>query len=210
MIDRIAFFAKKNEVEEYFGFRTDIDHLFEPKYNISPGQTIPVLLEEPGKNPYKVINLFWGGKDGGIDERPVIEVENVEKLINEEGALRCLLPLSGFYVWKNNDKKGSPFFVRMLNQPFMAVAGVCHLEKDYVMLVITESNPLIQPMSEKMPLILDEKYAVMWIDKTRQTDKLAQDASNLFLLTDLSVLRVSKKVNNPGNSGPKLIQPIPK
>jgi putative SOS response-associated peptidase YedK len=210
MIERAAFFAQKQEVEEYFGFNTDREQLFEPHYNISPGRMVPVLLEGEGKDRYNFTRLQWGTESGNGNERVAIDKENVQKMLQQDRAVRCVLPLSGFYLWKDADKKGSPFFVRMLNEPVMAIAGLYHQQGDYVVMVTTGSNPLIQPMSEKMPLILNQNYTAKWIDKIQKTDELISEASNLFLLTDLSVLRVSKKVNDPENNGPKLIQPIPK
>ncbi len=210
MIERVAFFGQKAETEEYFGFKTAMEQIFDPHFNISPGQLIPVLLAEEEKQHYTFTKARWGSEPENEKVSLSVGKKDVRKNLQNKSAVRCILPLSGFYIWNNNDKKGSPFFVRMLNHPVMAVAGLYYQKEDYVVMVATDSNPLIHPMSEKMPLILDEKYSLKWIDKTFKTDDIIDEISNLFLLTDFSVLRVSKKVNDPNNNDPELIQPIPK
>jgi putative SOS response-associated peptidase YedK len=210
MIERAAFFAQKQEVEDYFVFKSDSGELFEPDYNIPAGGMVPVIISGDREEGYIFKNLQWGNTAGNKLERISIEKENVQKVLNENTVVRCIIPLSGFYIWKNGDKKGSPFFVRMLNEPLMAVAGIYYQNEGYVLIVTTDSNPLIQPMSEKMPFILNRYYAAKWIDNKQNTDTLIKEGSGLYLLTDLSVMRVSKKVNDTSNNSQKLIQPIPK
>jgi putative SOS response-associated peptidase YedK len=65
-------------------------------------------------------------------------------------------------------------------------------------------------MSENMPLLLDKTTAEQWLDSSVKTSEVIEYASKLYVLTDLSVLRVSRKVNDISNNNPKLIQPIPK
>jgi len=48
------------------------------------------------------------------------------------------------------------------------------------------------------------------MSKDSSTAEVISKARKLFLFTDLSIMRVSKKVNNPNNNDEKLIQPIPK
>ncbi len=65
-------------------------------------------------------------------------------------------------------------------------------------------------MTPYMPLMLDRSTALQWLDPGIETGDLLEAADNLFMLTDLSVLRVSKKVNDPKNNSAEIIQPIPK
>jgi len=211
MIKRIAFFAEKQEIENYFDFTTRKENLFESHYNISPGHYIPVVK---GSNSSREISrIRWGEEANGPEgNKNTIESEKAAGELNKKGVSRCLIPLSGFFVWKESREKEHPFFVRMLNKPFMPVAGLCYEvnKTSFTKIVTTESNALIQPMSSEMPLMLDKELAGKWLNKEESTEEIMKDASSLFLLTDLSVVRVSKKVNNPSNNKPELIQPIPK
>jgi putative SOS response-associated peptidase YedK len=55
-----------------------------------------------------------------------------------------------------------------------------------------------------------QRSALQWFEPEVDIDELLKQSKNQFNLTDLSVLKVSKKVNDPTNNSPDLIQPIPK
>lgn len=93
----------------------------------------------------------------------------------------------------------------------MSIAGLFYDgEEPFVSIITTESNALVQPMSPHMPLMLDRPTALQWLDPGIETTEILEAADNLFILTDLSVLRVSKRVNDPKNNSAEIIQPIPK
>lgn len=211
MIKRIAFFADKTDIEEYFGLTTRKENLFEAHYNITPGHYIPVVMSKNGE--LDISRVRWGQETNGEGAgRNTVNSESVVSELLQKGVSRCLIPLSGFFVWKETREKEHPFFVRMLNKPFMSVAGLRYADGDnsYVKIVTTESNALIQPMSPLMPLLFDKELTGKWLDKEVSAQNIIEEAASLFLLTDLSVLRVSKDVNDPTNNNPELIQPIPK
>ena len=206
MAERLAFFATKNEIESYFNIETKKESLFEPNYNITPGTQIPAVFTD--ENALLIKQTRWGAKSGDLKKQTTI---HQDELTEKNSAKRCVLPLSGFYVWKHKQKNEHPFFVRMLNSPVMAVAGLFFKDNgEFVSIITTESNPLIQPMSRNMPLLLDSTRSVEWLDSSNSMTEVMENTSNLFALTDLSVLRVSRKVNDITNNDPKLIQPIPK
>jgi putative SOS response-associated peptidase YedK len=211
MAERLAFFATKNEIESYFNIETKKVSLFEPNYNISPGVQIPAVLSAEKGDTSEITRIRWGAASEKNDKQTTIQKEELLNKNKNSDIERCVLPISGFYVWKHKQKDEHPFFVRMLNSPVMAVAGLIHKEKnEFVTIVTTESNPLIQPMSEQMPLMFDTTTAGRWLDTSEKTSDVLESASKLYVLTDLSVLRVSRKVNDISNNDPKLIQPIPK
>lgn len=209
MVKRVAFFATKIEIENYFDISSRRENLFEPHYNLSPGQHIPVVFSE--NDEATISRSRWGTEEGSSGSSTVISSEKTEEELKKKGATRCVLPLSGFYVWKENQEKDHPFFVRMLNNPVMAIAGIYYTGAEpFFKIVMTESNPLIYPMSKTMPLLLDQKLAGDWLNHSLPPGDLLDEAGDLFLLTDISVMRVDKKVNDPTLNDPSLVQPIPK
>ncbi len=212
MINRIAFFAGKEDVENYFGLSTRKENLFESHYNISPGHYIPVVTKEDDEEA-DIKRVRWGKESNGkAESEHTAQVESAPELLKSKSVSRCVIPLSGFFVWKESREKEFPFFVRMLNKPFMTVAGLYYSKNDssHVKLLVTESNALVQPMSPKMPVMFDKNLANKWLNQEESAAEIIEETKTLFLLTDLSVLRVSKKVNDPTNNNPELIQPIPK
>lgn len=209
MAKRVAFFASKDEVQDYYNIETKKETLFEPHYNLSPGHQLPVINlrhDEP-----EITRVRWGVMGSNESEKTTIAKEDILEELEKDSVHRCILPLSGFFVWKDDREKNHPFFVRLLNNGVMSLAGLFYdNDESFVSIITTEANALVQPMSPRMPLMLDQPTALQWLEPGIDTDDLLEKAENLFMLTDLSVLRVSKKVNDPKNNSAEIIQPIPK
>lgn len=209
MVNRAAFFADKQDVEAYFKIESERENLFQPHYNISIGHSIPVITGEGKKT--EVHRLRWGEQHQKGSSAEAVLVDDVPEELAGKKVSRCVVPLSGFYIWKDKRENDHPFFVRMIEQSLMAVAGLLYEENEsYFRIIETDSNALIHPMSEKMPLMLNQKLALDWLNNENETGTLLKEAQNLFLLTDISVVRVQKKVNDPSINEPSLVQPIPK
>lgn len=209
MSKRVAFFASKEEVQEYYNIETKKETLFEPHYNLSPGHQLPVITFN--EDDPEINRVRWGKMGSNLSEKTTIEREDVLEELEEKEVKRCILPLSGFFVWKDDQEKNHPFFIRLLNNAVMSIAGLFYdSEEPFVSIITAKANALVQPMSSNMPLMLDQPTALQWLDPGIETEDLLKTADNLFMLTDLSVLRVSKKVNDPKNNSAEIIQPIPK
>lgn len=209
MAERVAFFAGKEEVENYYNIKTKKESLFDEHYNLSPGHQLPVIAII--ENDVDIKRVRWGKRESDKTTGITTEKEELTQKLGEDDVERCILPLSGFYIWKDDKETNEPFFVRLLNDSIMSVAGIYNTgNHEFVSIVTTESNALIQPMADRMPLFIDRPTALQWLDPGIKTENLLEQAKNQFLLTDLSVLRVSKDVNDPSNNSPELIQPIPK
>lgn len=204
MIKRIAFFANRDEVEKFFSLNGESDAIFEPHYNISRGQHIPVITMEGSG---RVIQRMRWGKSFSDQSG---ELKNAKML--EKSESRCVIPISGFFIWKEGREKEHPFFVRMMNSSLMSVAGLIFKDKgmEYCDFLKRDSNTLIQPISSKMPLLLNKELTEKWLDGDVPKEEVIKEAESLFLITDITVHRVSKKVNDPSENIKTLIQPIPK
>jgi putative SOS response-associated peptidase YedK len=130
---------------------------------------------------------------------------------------RCLVLADGFYEWKRPDKKTKiPFrFVLKNREPF-AFAGLWESWKDpnngeellTFTIITTIANELMQPIHDRMPVILQEKDESRWLDpEFKDTDKLK------FLLQPypasmMEAYEVSSIVNSAKNNSPKCIEPV--
>lgn len=215
MINRLAFFAKKEEFEEFFNFLTGKEAIFEPHYNLAPAQEIPVLLAGD-ENKVEIHRARWGINSDDPSETGThnISIEEAQDKLNTNKYSACVIPVSGFYIWKMDDQKSQPFFVRMINDPVMAIAGLAKTDaetgKPQCSIVITEANALLQPLTDTMPLLYTSALARTWLTKPEEQKDVLVQADKLFLLTEMTVHRVSKKVNDISNNYPDLVQPIPK
>lgn len=220
MSKRIALFASKKEMEDFFGFETGKESIFTPHYNLAPAQYVTIICK--ANEEIQIERARWGideGNNGESDVNSTVEIEQALRGLKLEKFKRCIIPVSGYYKWKKTGKRADhPFFVRMLDEAIMALAGVMIPDPEagdsssrYKCAIIqAESNALIYPLSPQMPLQLDKNLSQKWLDDNSDPDSVIQEAQNLFLLTDMTVLRVSKKVNDLSVNDPKLIQPLPK
>ncbi len=202
MSKRLAFYVDKSEIEKLFNIQLNQNALFEPNYNITPGHHIPVVFlsnEEP-----EIKRIRWGDKPGKVES---VFVDDLSAFENKNSK-RVIIPISGFYVWKDGVEDGFPFFARLTNNEPLYIAGLMYND-EYFELITVESNILIQPMTETMPLMLDKSQSNEWLSENLTGSQIKRGSENR-LLTDFSVTRVSKKVNDPTNNTAQLIQPIPK
>jgi putative SOS response-associated peptidase YedK len=84
---------------------------------------------------------------------------------------RCLIPVTGFFEWHENNKKKYPFIIRLKNEEPFSLAGIWDRwtdreTKEEIMsfsIVTTNANPLLEKIhntKKRMPVILkygDEK-----------------------------------------------------
>jgi putative SOS response-associated peptidase YedK len=202
MPKRVAFFSDIAEIERFFNMNLNGQKIREPHHNLPPGSDLPVFLRR--NNELSLESHQWGSDP----ESATLTAEQANEALSKTNSQLCIALISGFYIWKEGKENDHPFFVRMLNSPVMAVASI--LDGTSFRMILTESNALVQPMTPNMPMLLDRELAAEWVSPEPDAAALMDKAKNHFLLTDLSVVRVSKKVNDLSNNHASLIQPIPK
>lgn len=223
MCDRFVLKASKEEVERLFKVSTERDDFFESEFNITPASLIPVVYEEDAER--KIYNFKWGlipsdaeeEKEGSDHfELPYEALEDNEWLSECFEHRRCLIPANGFYKWKTTEKKSTPFYIRLLSNDLMAFAGIYSVWKSssgrdvYSCAMLTvEANALVQPVDNRMPLILRPGHYDEWLSGELEVGDIEQFLG-AYSMTEMAVNRVSEDVNNPENNSEELIQPIPK
>lgn len=224
MSDRFVFEASKEEVERQFGVSTARDDFFEPNYNISPGSLIPVIYRED--DTIKIYNFRWGLIPQDANEEregndnfavPIEDLEEDEWLTVCFEQQRCLIPANGFYKWKFSEKKSTPFYIRMLSNNLAAMGGIYSIWKSSsgrdiysCAILTTEANTLIQPIDDRMPVLIHPDYYNLWLNDQSLDGNDWEEVLNGYRMTELTVNRVSEEVNNLDNNSAELIQPIPK
>lgn len=212
MSNRIAFFADGSDLTEQFGLSETGSAIFEPHYNIARGHHIPVLTGE--RESYTIGRARWGDDFETDADTPSVLSETELTELAGRADHRVIIPLSGFYIWKREGKDDHPFFVRKIDNSLLYAAGFSFTETKnnftYVELLMMESNTLIRPITDEMPLILKADLAKQWLNGNADPATLMKKAKNHFLITDLTVHRVSKELNDLSKNDASLIQPIPK
>ena len=184
MCGRFAFFANGQ-----FGYESL--QLPEPppfeRYNIAPSQEILAIRTdlETGRPEWALLRWglvpFWFKEPGG--KRPLINAraEGIEAKPSFRGPVRhrrCIVPASGFYEWPREGSRKQPFFVRPVADEVFALAGIWdHWEGkqgeviESVAIITTSANELMQPIHDRMPVILGKEDVAAWIALTTKLEK---------------------------------------
>jgi putative SOS response-associated peptidase YedK len=224
MSDRFVLKASKQEVEQVFEVSSEREDFFESDFNITPGSLIPVVYREDDQR--HIYNFVWGLIPKGAEEEKA-GIENYEVNVNDLDEnewlkecldrRRCLIPANGFYKWKTTKKKSTPFYIRLLSNDLMALAGIYSVWEStsgrgvYSCAVLTtEANALVQPVDDRMPVIIRPENYEQWLSDKPLEEAELNKLLKAYSMTEMAVNRVSEDVNDPENNSPELIQPIPK
>ena len=217
MCGRFAFFAKGQ-----FGYESL--QLPEPpqfeRYNIAPSQDILVIRTAPETERPEWVMLrwglvpFWSKVPGG--KRPLFNAraEGIEVKPSFRGPVRhrrCIVPASGFYEWGREGSGKQPYFVRPVADEVFALAGIWdHWEGkqgeviESVAIITTTANELMQPIHDRMPVILEKEEVAAWIAPTTKLEKalaMLKPCASAGMLT----YPVSSLVNNARHDGPDCV-----
>jgi putative SOS response-associated peptidase YedK len=87
---------------------------------------------------------------------------------------RCIIPADGFYEWRKEGKRKVPVWVHVkTKEPFglAALWGVWRKpdgkEVESFTIITTEPNDLIQPIHNRIPVILRRDDEEEWLDASR-------------------------------------------
>lgn len=194
--------------------------VLEPRYNVAPTQSLPVVRKEKGRR--RVDRLRWGlipfwAKDEAIGNQMInARSESVAEKPAYKAALkrrRCLVPADGFYEWQKMGKVKQPFHIFLEDHQPFAFAGLWERwDKgpepiESFTILTTKPNEKVARVHDRMPVILLGDQREAWLDLDldpgRMTELFAARPSELFDFTP-----VSRVVNNARFDGPECIQPI--
>lgn len=185
MCGRYLFDPMTGELKEYYklAFQMKQDDL--KTGEIFPSEEVITLGSGPDQK-LRVALTTWGFSNHQNKQRLInARSETVEEkptFREEFRRHRCLFPMSGFYEW-NKDKERILFTYS--DEREMYVAGLYRIKDGQTESVIltTEPNELVEPIHNRMPLIIDKKDARDWLENTKKAALLLHkaDESNLVL-----------------------------
>jgi len=188
------------------------------RYNVSPSQDVPIVANtaEP-----KIDFASWGLVPawGAGSARPMINAraETLASKRTFKDALRkrrCLFPADGFYEWKTNRfGERCPVYFRLKSGKPFAFAGLWEptrlggeLSKTAT-IITTSSNSLVEPIHDRMPVILMEEDYRRWLEAAEKEPGELVSLLKPFPAEQMEAIEVSRAVNSPKNEGPECIEP---
>lgn len=185
---------------------------WEPSYNIAPTQAIPAIRQgTDSKRRFQ--SLRWGlipswSKDLAIGARLInARAETVAEKPSFRSAFRqrrCLIITDGFYEWQRSDGKKQPYYIHLTDRPLFAFAGLWEKWQgaeggeaiESCTILTTTPNSVMEPIHDRMPVILNPKHYDIWLDNATQSHDL-QELLRPYSATDMVAYPVSNWVNSP-------------
>lgn len=219
MCGRITLREPRRAIAAFLG--REVPELPSPRFNIGPGQeelVIRASATEPGGR--ELNRLFWGFVPSWSREEkppPIINAraETIATKPSFREAFRhrrCLVPADGFYEWKRRDRKRLPFLFTLTGDAPFALAAIWETwthgdtRRDGFCLLTTGPNSLMEPVHDRMPILLDEEGARRWLEAEPTAD--LTDLLRPFPAERMTARPVSSFVNKIGHEGPQCIEPF--
>lgn len=193
-------------------------------YNVAPTDFQPIVrLDRDGQRELTVMR--WGlvpywAKDSKIGFSTInAKSETVTTSPTFREAMkrrRCLVPAEWFYEWQKTDgKMKQPYAIALRDDSLFAFAGLWERWKDkakdqvletYTVLT-TDPNELLEPIHNRMPVILAPKDYQRWLEPGEPTHPPI-DLLRPYPAEEMKAWKVGSAVGNVRNNAPELIASI--
>lgn len=221
MCGRFAQYSDPDAIARHFDVETDLQP--EPRYNVAPTQPVlAVRLREGGQR--ELTRLRWGlipfWSNGPNNRYSMINAraETVASKPAYRAAFarrRCLIPADAFYEWQPGRNAKTPYAIRRKDQQLFAMAGLWeHWEGEdgsviqSCTIIVTESNALLAPIHDRMPVILDPSDYGTWLGPPSADQGRMQALLKPANPTGWEAFPISRSVNKPSNDSPELLEPV--
>jgi putative SOS response-associated peptidase YedK len=225
MCGRFVSASSPDEIARYFDAEAP-EALLEPSYNVAPTNDVYAVLSDGGVR--RLDAFHWGLVPiWAKDPRQGAKMINAraETLASKNAykpafkRRRCLIPADGFYEWKKipGQKTKQPHFIHQPDGEPLAFAGLWEVWRGpdrqgdplrSCTIVTTSANETMQPLHDRMPVILPASAWDQWLDPANDDletlGKLLVPAPPEVIVTH----PVSTEVNSVRNKGAELIEPV--
>ncbi|BAY43445.1 hypothetical protein SAMD00079811_10250 [Scytonema sp. HK-05] len=204
----------------------------EPQYNIAPTQMVAAVLYNPESKQREFQKLRWGlipswAKDLGMGAKLInARAETAAEKPAFRSAFkhrRCLVVADGFYEWQTKEGKKQPYYFHLQEGKTFGFAGLWEQwrlpparearspqgeEITSCTILTTKCNELLQPIHERMPVILQPQDYDLWLDPQVQTPEPLQQLLHPYPSEAMMAYPVSTLVNSPHHNSPDCIKPL--
>ncbi|MWC26701.1 SOS response-associated peptidase [Paenibacillus sp. MMS18-CY102] len=193
----------------------------QPRYNIAPTQLVMAVVNDGKSN--RLGELKWGLVPPWADDPKI-----GSKMLNARAETaaskpafreairrkRCLIPADSFYEWQiRADGTKQPMRIRLRSGEPFAMAGLYETwiapdgSKLSTCTVLTTSpNKLMEPIHNRMPVLLHPKDEKLWLDRSIRDPEQLQPLFEPFEHSLMEAYPVSAAVGSVRNDSPGLIE----
>lgn len=186
------------------------------RYNIPPTSTVPIVRLHDGQRTLSPAH--WGLlPHWARDKKLAFKTFNARaETITEKASFRvpiknsrCIAPASGWFEWKTEGGVKQPYYFSTKDLIPFAGVSAWHpgLELLSCSIITTSANPVASEIHHRMPVVLEPDSVDEWMSPVTEMPAV------LSLLKpyeggDLSITRVSTKVNNTRYNDPDCIKAV--
>lgn len=196
-----------------------------PRYNIAPATPILAIRAPGGQRRADL--LHWGliphwAKQSKLGYATInARAETAATAPSFRVPLRrrrCLIPADGFYEWQTRpgSKVKQPYYIARADGAPLAMAGLWDQWRDpqgttvieSCSILVTAADPRLAPIHPRMPVLLDPDAFAAWLDPAPREPHQLQPLLRPYPGERLRICPVSRRVGNPRQDDPGLIEPI--
>lgn len=223
MCGRFGLWADSGQIAQEFQLREKPAFTF--AYNIAPSHK--VLAAGQGKDGERSFAwLIWGLKPHwfkqGDGDYKMINAR-AESMFDKPAfraaarKRRCLIPASCFFEWQKQEQGAKqPYCIRPVKGALFAFAGIWEYLEDpdsqemsyTCAIVTTRANEAIQPLHNRMPVIVSRENHGLWLDKSVQEPRFLKPLFEPEPSRSLKIYKVGPRMNNPANDDKDIVVPV--
>lgn len=231
MCGRYTRFAATELIYRHFGIRMPRPEAPNtdpaPSWNVAPQTMQPVIRLNPETGEREMVLMRWGLVPF-FAESPLFNYSTInakaETLLQKPAFCesfrrrRCLVPINSYFEWQVSDPKKKtkqPWAIGLKSEEPFALGGIWdrwvspdkQVELESYSIVTTETNELLAPLHDRMPLIIAPRDYQRWLSPG-DSQRPPVDLLRPFDAELMKIWRVKRDVGNVRNNRPDLIDPI--
>ncbi len=220
MCGRFTLTSPAHVIAEAFG--VDPPTGFEARYNVCPSQAVMAVRHGRADSTRSVAFLHWGLVPHWMKEPPkdarMINARSetaAEKPAFRDAfkSKRCLVPADGFFEWRKESGGKQPYLIRLKSAEPFAIAGLWAAWRrdegprlESCALLTTTPNELMEPIHDRMPVLLPRESWDLWLDPEVEDGSLLQALLRPARADLMEAFPVSKHVNSPRNDDARCLE----
>jgi putative SOS response-associated peptidase YedK len=217
--------SDKQRIAEHFHVHGPSVPDFGESYNVAPQTFQPVIRLNRDTGEREIVLMRWGlvpfwARDAKVGYSTInAQAETITISPTYRKAFkhrRCLVPADAFYEWvKIDSKTKQPFAIALKSGEPYAFAGLWEIWRDTeagtalrsFAIVTTDPNEVVQPLHNRMPVILQPKDYDRWLTPG-DPQRPPLDLLRPFPAEQMTAWRVDRKVGNVKNDTRDCIDPM--
>ena len=183
---------------------------YEQNFNVAPQAHAPCIIDN------NLVIANWGYFPDWLksqsNPRPLFNTR-YESLLEKKTFTsafknsRCLIPISGWYEWKEEDGIKQPYYFFDTSKSLLFAAGLYwnRSSGDIETSIITrEAVDSLQVIHNRSPLLLTSEHRDMWVSDLSSEEIYSEILD--YTYDDIEFHKVDRAVNNPRNNNDSLIR----